>query len=79
MFKTSLTGELYYLLSQHSVLIQQQAEDTDFESFKRGVLFAYNNSAASLVQTLFSVRSKQIANELNRPSAFLYVRLINWQ
>lgn len=73
MFKTSLTGELYYLLSQHSVLIQQQTEDADFESFKQGVLFAYNNSSASLVHILFSVRSKQIANELNAVQAHSYM------
>ena len=73
VFKTALTGELYDLLSNQSVLIQQQSKENDFESFDQGVLFTLKSSPGSFVHGLFSVRSKQLFDELTPIQAQSYL------
>lgn len=73
VFKTALTGELFDLLSNQSVLIQQQSLENDFASFEQGVLFTLKSSPGSFVHGLFSVRSKQLFDELTPIQAQSYL------
>jgi len=73
VFKTALTGELYDLLSNHSVLIQEQSNKLDIEAFKSGVLFTLKSSPGNFVHGLFSVRSKQLFGELQPEQSQSYL------
>lgn len=65
-FTTSLTGELYALLYERSVLVppedRQAPEPFQADSFLKGVDLA-NRERASLIHALFSTRSKSIIRD----------------
>ncbi|RVU42037.1 2-dehydro-3-deoxygalactonokinase [Rheinheimera riviphila] len=74
-FKTAMTGELYDLLSRHSVLIQQPCppEQLDWTAFTQGSDFTLTADAGNLVHGLFSVRTRQLFGGENSVQACSYL------
>ena len=73
-FLTALTGELYAMLENHSILLT--AGDTanfDDGAFKEGVATAKNLGDANLVHALFTTRSRQVLGSLASASAPSYL------
>lgn len=71
-FLTALTGELFALLSEHSVLIQDASDaNDDSEAFMDGVRVGVG--ASGLSHTLFATRSRQVLGELGAASAAAYL------
>ena len=73
-FVTALTGELYSLLQNHSVLIAN-AESADFSDdiFMQGVKLATTLESGQLLQALFATRSRQVLGELSELHASSYL------
>jgi 2-dehydro-3-deoxygalactonokinase len=73
-FVTALTGELYALLQNHSVLIGN-AESADFSAdiFLQGVKVATTLESGQLLQALFATRSRQVTGELSELYASSYL------
>ncbi|MBT6594346.1 MAG: hypothetical protein HOO18_10365, partial [Porticoccaceae bacterium] len=71
---TALTGELYSLLQNHSVLIAN-AESADFSDdiFMQGVKLATTLESGQLLQALFATRSRQVLGELSELHASSYL------
>lgn len=74
-FKTAMTGELFDLLSRHSVLIQQPCppEQMDWAAFRQGSDFTLTADAGNLVHGLFSVRTRQLFGGENGAQACSYL------
>jgi 2-dehydro-3-deoxygalactonokinase len=71
-FQTALSGELFALLSQHSVLARgSDGASTGHAAFGAGVAAA--KSQAGLLHLLFSTRSRQLNGELPRAEAASYL------
>lgn len=73
LFKTAMTGELFDLLTNHSILIQQNNDNFDSVSFQKGADFTLKSELGSFTHGLFSVRSKQLFGELNHEQASSYL------
>nr|WP_297349944.1 2-dehydro-3-deoxygalactonokinase [uncultured Glaciecola sp.] len=73
LFKTALTGELFDLIANHSVLIQEKATVFNQEAFNSGAVFTLNSETGSLIHGLFSVRSRQLFGQLNADEATSYL------
>jgi 2-dehydro-3-deoxygalactonokinase len=73
LFKTALTGELFDLIANHSVLIQEKATVFNQESFDSGAAFTLNSETGSLIHGLFSVRSRQLFGQLSADEATSYL------
>ncbi|MDB4352108.1 2-dehydro-3-deoxygalactonokinase [Porticoccaceae bacterium] len=73
-FVTALTGELYSLLQNHSVLIAN-GESADFSDdiFLQGVKVATTLESGQLLQALFATRSRQVLGELSESYASSYL------
>jgi 2-dehydro-3-deoxygalactonokinase len=73
-FVTALTGELYSLLQNHSVLIAN-TESADFSDdvFMQGVKVATTLESGQLLQALFATRSRQVLGELSELYACSYL------
>lgn len=73
LFKTAMTGELYDLLTNHSILIQEKSSEFDDEAFDKGANFTLKSELGSFTHGLFSVRSKQLFEELSAKQANSYL------
>ncbi|MEW6997775.1 2-dehydro-3-deoxygalactonokinase [Colwelliaceae bacterium BS250] len=73
IFKTAMTGELYDLLTTHSVLIQKKTENFDLDAFKLGVDKATHSSVGCFSHNIFSVRTKQLFGQLSQENACSYL------
>jgi 2-dehydro-3-deoxygalactonokinase len=73
LFKTAMTGELFDLLTNHSILIQKCDATFDQPSFKKGADFTLKSELGSFTHGLFSVRSKQLFGELTHSQAYSYL------
>lgn len=73
LFKTAMTGELYDLLCNHSVLIQSSEEEFCFDIFEQGAQYTLNSELGSFTHGLFSVRSKQLFNDIAPKHARAYL------
>ncbi|WOT05029.1 2-dehydro-3-deoxygalactonokinase [Shewanella youngdeokensis] len=75
VFKTALTGELYDLLSNHSVLIQQTTSkaEFDFDAFNQGAQFIIDSDIDNFSHGLFSVRSEQLFGDTSAKQAHCYL------
>ena len=73
-FVTALTGELYSLLQNNSVLIANP-ESADFSAdiFLQGVTVATTLESGQLLQALFATRSRQVLGELSESHASSYL------
>jgi 2-dehydro-3-deoxygalactonokinase len=71
-FLTAPTGELFNLLSTHSVLVRERGEVT-VDAFRRGLTQVERFPAAQLLHRLFECRSRTLAGELvpQEAAAFL--------
>lgn len=74
-FMTTFTGELFNLLTQHSVLIARDVVNAqrDHTAYDQGVALSYTANDPDLIQTLFTTRSRQIAGLLSANSAREYL------
>ncbi len=72
-FQTALSGELFALLSQHSVLARGAGPVADGAAFRDGVAVARAQGKAGLLQLLFSTRSRQLAGEIDKADAASYL------
>jgi len=72
-FKTAMTGELFDMLTNHSILIQQKSTHFSTEHFLEGIECSKINNFSSLLNDLFSVRSKQLFGELNEDTSMSYL------
>ena len=76
-FNTFMTGEMYTLLAQHSILAKnlppagQPAPPLDKGAFVQGIEHA--TTSESLLNTAFSVRVKSLFNQLNPAQAASYL------
>lgn len=75
-FTTYMTGELFALLREHSILgrpAQEVATVDSEQAFDRGVETARQSGAASASAALFSVRSRVLADELRAEDSLSYL------
>jgi len=73
-FATALTGELYSLLENHSILITEpQEEPFSADWFMQGVNLAKRLQSGQLLQALFTTRSRQVAGDLSTQQARSYL------
>ena len=74
-FLTAVTGELFYLLANHSVLVKTPAETPplDRAAFSAGLDTVESLHGAELVHALFSARSRQISSCYSEPEAWSYL------
>jgi len=73
-FTTSLSGELFATLAEHSILVSQQQQSEPFSKhcFIMGVAFACKHSATDLLYLLFQTRVQTLFNEsLHSPHSYL--------
>ncbi len=70
-FLTAVTGELFAVLDQHSVLVRAGDRAADFveAAFDAGMQRAIDNPQAALMHLLFECRSRQVVGELAREQA----------
>ncbi|HEY5806374.1 MAG TPA: 2-dehydro-3-deoxygalactonokinase [Povalibacter sp.] len=69
-FVTSVTGELFAVVNQHSVLVRGEGESADGDAaFQRAAEHVLQHPAAALPHLLFECRSRQVAGELTRADA----------
>jgi 2-dehydro-3-deoxygalactonokinase len=71
--KTYMTGELFALLSQKSVLknsVAMSSADSDLTSFKKGVRDAMDEN---LLHTIFKVRTNQLFNIYSKENNYNYL------
>jgi 2-dehydro-3-deoxygalactonokinase len=73
LFKTAMTGELFDLLTNHSILIKKCDATFDQPAFKKGADFTLKSELGSFTHGLFSVRSKQLFGELTNSQASSYL------
>lgn len=74
-FATAFTGELYSLLTQHSILVTRNAAIDHHEdrAYDQGVALSFASDQLDLVHTLFSTRARQISGELSVDNARAYL------
>lgn len=74
-FRTSMTGELFALLTQHSVLLQQVDPEQAFctESFQRGCQQISGTKGTHWLHQLFTVRTEQLFSGLTPVQASAYL------
>lgn len=70
-FLTAVTGELFAVINQHSVLVRagDHAADFDDSAFDAGMQRALDHPQAALTHLLFECRSRQVAGDLARHQA----------
>jgi len=73
LFKTALTGELFDLIANHSVLIQEKGTLFNQAAFDSGAAFTLNSEMGSFIHGLFSVRSRQLFGQLSADEATSYL------
>jgi 2-dehydro-3-deoxygalactonokinase len=73
-FQSALSGELFDLLSRHSVLARGSAPaSVDHPAFAEGAALARTQSRAGLLHLLFSTRSRQLAGEIAKAETASYL------
>ena len=72
-FRTAMSGEVYQILLEHSILGRMAAHDAAFDehAFRRGVLRAASDGG--LLHHLFSVRALRLFDELSEQQAPSYL------
>lgn len=73
LFKTAMTGELFDILSNNSMLIEEQHEHFDIDAFVEGAEYVLKGHAGDFIHDLFTVRSKQIMAQLGKQQATSYL------
>jgi len=76
-FKSFMTGEMYEVIGNHSILKdsvkmpgEYQPSGTDIQAFKTGVK---NSGDSSILNSLFTVRTNQLFNRLNKTQNAFYL------
>lgn len=74
-FLTAVTGELFEVLLNHSVLVKQATatEITDTDSFRAGLEQTIRFPDAKLVHLLFQIRSRQLTGQIKHEDASAYL------
>lgn len=72
-FKTAMTGELFDILSNRSLLIEEPNDELNIEAFTEGAEHVLQGEAGGFSHDLFSVRSKQVMDQLGKQQAESYL------
>jgi 2-dehydro-3-deoxygalactonokinase len=73
-FQTALSGELYDLLSRHSVLARDSGPvGAESAAFRQGLDLAGTRAEAGLLHLLFSTRARQVTGEMAKGDAASYL------
>lgn len=75
-FATFMTGELFAILKEHSILGRtMKSDDDDIDAFRQGYDYAFDESAnaAGLLQQLFSARTLALFNEIPAEGLHAYL------
>lgn len=70
-FTTAVTGELFAVITRHTVLVQASQVDIDAAAFTRGLRQVCTQPA--LLQLIFECRSRQLNGELSAAAAASYL------
>jgi len=62
-FTTALTGEVFHLLSEGSILTRGAGAEFDDEAFQAGAALIEKHGARHLLNLLFTIRARQIAGD----------------
>ncbi|MEW6997770.1 2-dehydro-3-deoxygalactonokinase [Colwelliaceae bacterium BS250] len=73
LFRTAMTGELFDMLSNGSMLIQEPQVDFDLKSFTEGAEYVLKGNAGDFSHDLFSVRTRQVMNQISKQQASSYL------
>ncbi|MGI2258052.1 2-dehydro-3-deoxygalactonokinase [Shewanella sp. GXUN23E] len=73
MVKTAITGELFELLSERSVLVQQRSDEIDQQVFSMAARLTLESENGQFVHGLFGVRTLQILGKLTPWQATSYL------
>ncbi|WNC69123.1 2-dehydro-3-deoxygalactonokinase [Thalassotalea nanhaiensis] len=73
LFKTAMTGELFDILSNSSVLIEEPNDNFDSKVFIEGAEYVLQGDAGDFSHDLFSVRTRQIQAQLTKQQATSYL------
>ncbi len=73
LFKTAMTGELFDLLNNQSVLIQTPSSDFNESSFEQGAKYTLESELGNFSHGVFSVRSNQLFGKLSQEEASSYL------
>jgi len=73
LFKTAITGELFDLLNNQSVLIQTPNTEHNEDAFKRGAKYTLDSKLGNFSHGIFSVRSNQLFGKLSQEEASSYL------
>lgn len=74
-FNTALAGELYDVLSKHSILCRESKHEQghDARAFEQGLMQAKKHHQHGLLQQLFETRSRQLSGEFSPDDASSYL------
>jgi 2-dehydro-3-deoxygalactonokinase len=73
-FVTALTGELFSLLENHSVLVANPGERSFVrDAFMQGVMAVQDLEGGQLLHALFAIRSRQVLGEMSEQDASSYL------
>lgn len=72
-FKSAMTGELFNILSNHSILIQEKSDELNIDVFKQGATYTLKARSGNFSHGLFTVRSKQLFNQIQPKDACSYL------
>jgi len=73
LFKTAMTGELFDLLNNQSILIQSPSSEFNETAFKKGAKFTLDSELGDFSHGIFSVRSNQLFGKLPQEEASSYL------
>jgi len=73
LFKTAMTGELFDLLNNQSVLIQTPSNEYNEAAFKKGAKYTLDSKLGNFSHGVFSVRSNQLFGKLSQQEASSYL------
>ena len=76
-FQTFMTGEVFNLMANYSIL-KQSVETSDIDKFSQDELDAFKSGvgksqSSNVLNSLFTVRTNQLFNKLNKKQNFLYL------
>lgn len=73
LFKSAMTGELFDILSNHSILIQGKSSQFNQRVFDKGARYTLQSNTGNFTHGLFTVRSKQLFSEITAQEAPAYL------
>ncbi|WP_068544300.1 2-dehydro-3-deoxygalactonokinase [Thalassotalea crassostreae] len=73
LFKTAMTGELFDIISNNSIIIEEPSQDFNQDAFNDGANYVLAGDIGDFSHDLFSVRTKQVMEHLSKQKATSYL------